>query len=76
MTGSNRVGELAVILATTEDKEIDCDQLREVAEKAVEAAAAGEDLRALLPEIAMHLDHCPDCRDYYETLLALVKEPA
>jgi predicted anti-sigma-YlaC factor YlaD len=23
-----------------------------------------------MPEIALHLDHCPDCREWYETLLA------
>ena len=57
-------------VATTEDEELDCDSLFELMDKAVELAASGQDVRSLLPGIAVHLDHCPDCRDQYETLTA------
>jgi predicted anti-sigma-YlaC factor YlaD len=55
-------------VATTEDEELDCDALFEIMDKVVEMAASGQDVRSLLPGIALHLDHCPDCRDQYETL--------
>lgn len=57
-------------VATTEDEELDCDALFEIIDKVVEMAASGQDVRSLLPGIALHLDHCPDCRDQYETLTA------
>lgn len=76
MMDNKRVGEWLATVTTTEDEEIDCDALGAVIEKVVEAAAGGEDVRALLPEIALHLDHCPDCRDWYETLLSLARERA
>ncbi len=57
-------------VATTEDEELNCDALFEVIDKVVEMAASGQDVRSLLPGIALHLDHCPDCRDQYETLTA------
>jgi len=61
-------------IATTEEREIDCDSLFEVMDRVVELAQAGEDIRRLLPEIALHLDHCPDCRDLYESLESLAGE--
>lgn len=61
-------------VATTQEEELDCDALFEVIDKAVEMAASGQDVRSLLPGIALHLDHCPDCRDQYETLTAFWEE--
>ncbi len=61
-------------VATTEDEELDCDSVFELMDKAVELAASGQDVRSLLPGIAVHLDHCPDCRDQYETLTAFWEE--
>lgn len=57
-------------VATTEDEELDCDALFEIMDKVVEMAASGQDVRSLLPGIALHLDHCLDCRDQYDTLTA------
>lgn len=76
MIDNKRITEWLATVATTEDEEIDCDALGAVIEKVVEAAAGGADVRVVLPEISLHLDHCPDCRDWYETLLALTREPA
>jgi len=71
---SKRLNEWLQATATTEDQEVDCDALSDVIEGVVEAALSGADVRSLLPHIAVHLDHCPDCRDWYETLLALAEE--
>jgi hypothetical protein len=69
-----RLEEWLRAISTTEPEEIDCDALSEVIEEAVEAAAAGADVRSLLPSVAVHLDHCPDCRDWYDTLVDWVQE--
>ena len=74
MMDNKRIRKWLATVTTTEDEEIDCQSLGEVIEKVVEAAAAGADVSVLLPDIALHLDHCPDCRDWYDTLLALTQK--
>jgi hypothetical protein len=69
-----RVSEWLRSIATTEDEEIDCDALFQAGEALVAAATGGADLRAALPELALHLEHCPDCREWYETLIAFSRE--
>lgn len=68
---SERQSRWLKAVATTEDEELDCDALFEVIDEAVEMTAS---VKALLPRIALHLDHCPDCRDQYETLTAFWEE--
>jgi hypothetical protein len=61
-------------IATTEDDEIDCREAVEAIAAAVELAAAGHDIRSLLPNIAVHLDHCLNCRELFDALVALANE--
>jgi len=56
--------------------EVDCDAIAEAAERLLAAGARGDDSRVVLPRLALHLTHCPDCRDWYETVLALSQEDA
>jgi hypothetical protein len=56
------------------DDEIDCDELAVTIEVAVEAAARGENVRTALPAIAVHLDQCPDCQEWFDTLVGLARE--
>jgi hypothetical protein len=65
-----RPGEWLRSIATTEDDEVDCDALAQAAERLVAAGTRGDDVRAVLPDLGVHLEHCPDCRDWYETLMA------
>jgi hypothetical protein len=62
-------------VATTQDEEVDCDELADAIETVLQAAERGEDVRNTLPLIAVHLEHCPDCREWVETLLVLTQEP-
>jgi len=73
-TTTRRLSKWLATIATTEENEIDCDAFCDVIEEVVEAAAAGKEVRALLPHLSVHLDHCPDCRDSYQTLLARTRE--
>jgi hypothetical protein len=69
-----RLSEWLRSIATTQDDEVDCDAIVEAAERLVALGSRGADLRAVLPDIALHLDHCPDCREWYETLVAFSLE--
>jgi predicted anti-sigma-YlaC factor YlaD len=68
-----RLSEWLRAIATTEDDEVDCDGLMQAAESLVAAGTRGEDLRLALPHLALHLDHCPDCREWYDTLVAFAR---
>lgn len=61
-------------VTTTQPEEIDCEQLGEIIAEVVEAALAGADVRSLVPNFAVHIDHCPECREWYENLLEFTKE--
>jgi hypothetical protein len=67
---SARLSEWLRSIATTEDDEVDCDALWQSAERLITSGTRGDDLRQVLPELALHLEHCPDCRELYETLMA------
>ena len=74
MIDSQRLSEWMRIISTTAEEEIDCDTILDLAAQVTEAAAAGADVRSLVPLFALHLDHCPDCSDYFDTMVAFVKE--
>ena len=73
MVDAKRLNEWISAISTTEDEEIDCDALFEVVQAVVDAAASGGDVREILPHVALHLDHCPDCRDHDEAVMAFVE---
>jgi hypothetical protein len=37
-----------------------------------EQAAQGADIHVVLPKVAAHIDCCPDCREEYEALVAII----
>jgi predicted anti-sigma-YlaC factor YlaD len=74
MVDSERLSEWMRIISTTAEEEIDCDVIVDLAAQVAEAATEGADVQALVPLFALHLDHCSDCRDYFETLVAFVNE--
>jgi hypothetical protein len=62
-------------IASTEEEEVDCEALEAILETVVAIAESGQDIRVILPDIAVHMDHCPECSECYETLVALAREP-
>lgn len=60
-------------IASTEDEELDCNDLEAVIERVVAVGESGEDISELLPAIAVHLDHCPECTDWYDALVAFAR---
>jgi hypothetical protein len=69
-----RLSEWLQTIATTEDDEIDCDALFEAAEQLIAAGTRGANVRAVLPRLALHLDHCPDCRELYDTVMGFSRQ--
>ena len=76
MTTTDRLRWWLGTLETTEDEELDCDVVFEVLDLVAEARARGEDVGELFPAIALHLHHCPSCRDLYDTLVELTEGTA
>jgi hypothetical protein len=61
-------------IAGTEDAEVDCNTLDEMLERVVAIGSRGDDIRSVLPQVALHLEHCPDCSEWYDALIALARE--
>lgn len=52
-----------------------CERSLELLDRVVEAELAGRAARDAFPDIAAHLEACPDCREDYEGLLELARSP-
>ena len=60
-------------IASTEDEEVDCQALEDVLESVVATAESGQSIGELLPDLAVHMAHCPECAECYETLVTLAQ---
>ncbi|MBI3159435.1 MAG: hypothetical protein HYZ26_07540 [Chloroflexi bacterium] len=60
-------------LAMTCEEEFACDEVYALLDQVAEAAHRGEDVRVLMPLVQKHLDMCPDCREEFEGLLAMIQ---
>lgn len=59
-----------------QDGGIDCMTAGREFDCLVEQAALGVDIHVILPNVAAHLDSCPDCQEEYEALVAIVRAEA
>lgn len=70
-----RFKKLVACLATIQEESGECGctaasvELDCLAEQAVQ----GVDIHTILPKVAAHLDCCPDCREEYDALVAIVR---
>ena len=55
------------------DTIIDCETCGSQFNCFAELVASGADARDLLPAVEEHLVCCPDCREEYEALLAIIR---
>ncbi|RMF33847.1 MAG: hypothetical protein D6759_06485 [Chloroflexi bacterium] len=60
------------VLATRPD-EIGCDECFEQLDRFVELKLAGKNAAEAMPLVQDHLDRCPDCREEFEALLAVLR---
>lgn len=61
------------MLAATREQEVSCDDVYLLLDQFAEAILRNESLSDLLVSIEQHLQVCPDCREEYEALLAVMK---
>jgi hypothetical protein len=62
-------------IVNTQDAEVDCDALNGMLEELVAIGSREDDISLLLPDVALHLQHCPECGEWYEVLQAMVRQP-
>lgn len=71
----DRFRKLVECLSTLQQESGECGCAAASAELdcLAEQAVQGVDIHTILPKVAVHLDICPDCREEYEALVAIVR---
>ena len=64
---------LECLASVHRDGGIDCDTAASHFTRLCEQALNGADIHSILPQAAAHIAHCPDCREEYEALLAVLR---
>lgn len=60
----------------TREGEYTCAETADLLDEYVDLVAGKQDAERLLPLVKHHLDHCVDCTERYEALLAIVAQEA
>ena len=58
-------------IVSTEDDEIDCNQLSELLAQYVDSEVLGGDAARLYPVVRQHLNQCDDCAEFHEMLFEI-----
>lgn len=64
---------LLEMLVMTDEQEIACDDVFKALAEFAEMAQRGEDVAEMMPLVEKHLALCPDCREEYQALLAILE---
>ncbi len=67
--------KLLRMLSLTRERELTCDEVYELMDYYTELKRNGENVEGLMPQMAHHLHICPECREEYEALLAVLAVP-
>lgn len=69
----DRFKKLVDCLREHHESGCDCGVAYRQFECLAEQAVAGADIHAVLPNIAAHLDHCSDCKEEFDALVAIIR---
>ena len=69
----DRLKRIAREIITTRPDEIGCDECFEQLDRFVEMKLAGKNAAEAMPLVQDHLEHCDDCREEFEALLAALR---
>jgi hypothetical protein len=58
---------------TTRPDEVGCDECLEQLDRFVEMTLDGQDAAEAMPLVQHHLEHCDNCREEFEALLAVLR---
>jgi len=72
----DQLSRLLVIVADTRDDEIACDDCLAGMAEFADARLLGSPISAALKRIEAHIEFCPECKQEYELLLALLATQA
>lgn len=67
------VARLMHVLEHTQEEELSCEETFALLDEYVELAVSKSEAAALMPLVKHHLDGCPDCHDYYDSLLRILQ---
>ena len=70
---SSTLKRIARAIATAHPDEIGCDECFSQVDEYVDLVLEGKSAAEALPLVQDHLDHCDDCREEFEALLAAVR---
>jgi hypothetical protein len=65
--------KMLLMLAATRASELSCDDVYALLDQFAEAVMHGDPLTEIMASIEQHLSVCPDCREEYEALMAMLK---
>lgn len=68
-----QLDKLLHFILITHDDHMDCVRCCDQFECLAEQVAAGADIHTLLPAVEAHLACCPDCREEFEALVAIIR---
>jgi hypothetical protein len=60
-------------IVTTRPDELDCGECFEQVDRFAEMVLEGRDVNEALPLVQDHLEHCRDCREEFEALMAALR---
>lgn len=66
--------QLVLDVAHTHDVELACESTFDLLDQYTDLVAGGGDAEATMPLVKHHVEICPECREEYETLLAIILE--
>ncbi|MBI9046016.1 MAG: hypothetical protein JEZ06_16105 [Anaerolineaceae bacterium] len=61
------------MIQKTQETELTCDEVFVLIDQYAEMVMRGEDVEQFMPLMHAHIDLCPDCREEYEALLAMLE---
>lgn len=64
---------MLLMLAATRASELSCDDVYALLDQFAESVTRGDPLTEIMAAIEQHLNVCPDCREEYEALMAMLK---
>jgi hypothetical protein len=67
------IQQIIRMIAATRPDEIGCDECFEQLDRFAEWVLAGKDAAEAMPLVQEHLEHCHDCREEFEALLAALR---
>jgi hypothetical protein len=70
---SEQVGGILKMLGLTTEREITCGECLQHVSEFAEAQLAGQPVNEIITSVEQHLALCPECREEYEALMAVLK---